>query len=254
MARFDRMDSDYSASQPPRRPTLLSLLTWGILACLLIGLIAPLAGLRIQSTDSYLGRRSTERARVSASDASTGEPSNSQPLSGMTVAIWFLPEPTYVAADQLSADQVLQGTNDDGALTYYISYTEGGFNAYIYYWYTQLVQPQLPELTNPYVDVRPGAMMIYADVTMGESDPARVGLLYELDETGTQVKFRGIEVKEQLILTEEGSFLDEQGMLVENLANRALTELVFLDPSGRDLAIHHLTLGDDSVEVLAVEK
>src|SRR5690349_13444339 len=104
MARFDRMDSDSAASQPPRRPGLLSLLTWGILACLLIGLIAPLAGLRIQSTDSYLGRRATERAdQVSVSDASTGEPLNTQPLPGMTVAIWFLPEPTYVAADQLSA-------------------------------------------------------------------------------------------------------------------------------------------------------
>jgi hypothetical protein len=253
MTRPDRINEDNVSKVQRSRPTLLSILTWIILACLLIGLIAPLAGLRVQSTDSYLGRRATERAQAPEVEVSASEALNSTPLPDMMVVIWFLPEPTYVAADQLSAQEVLQGTNEDGALTYYISYTEGGFNAYIYYWYTQLVQPQIPELTNPYVDVRPGAMMIYADVLMGEA-LMRVGMLYELDEKGTQVQFRGVELDGQLILAEDGSFLDEQGLLVENLANRALSELVFLDPSGKELAISQLSLGDDSVEVLAVEQ
>jgi hypothetical protein len=234
--------------QKKSRPGLLSVLTWGILGCLLIGLIAPLAGIRIQSTDSYLSGRASKVKPVG-----TVEADSASVLEGMTVAIWFLEGPTYVAAEQLSADEVLQGTMDDGKLAYNIRYSEEGFNNYLYYWYEQLVKEQIPELTNPYVDVRPGTMMIYADALVGETTQ-RVGLIYEMNEMGTQVAFRGIEMDGQVILLEDGSFLDKQGLVVERLANRALSELVFLDPSGAALVVHQIALEDESVQVVALEK
>ena len=52
MARPDHMDPDSASKAQRSKPTLLSFMTWGILACLLIGLIAPLAGMWLYA---YIG-------------------------------------------------------------------------------------------------------------------------------------------------------------------------------------------------------
>jgi hypothetical protein len=110
------------------------------------------------------------------------------------------------------------------------------------------------DIQNPRIDLTTGGLVLYVDLKVGsEWKPA--GLIYELDEGGTQLNFRGISMDGGVVTNLPGSLLDDKvGGIIERLSNRALRELTFIDEqTGKHLTIKQIYIEDDRAEVLAVE-
>jgi hypothetical protein len=244
---YDPHQQDISASQPKKRLSVTALLTWGIIACLAVAMMGPLAGLRLQTTSAYLAAQSTPESPLPPLD-----PNSSTPLAGFTVTAWLLPQPTYVESSQLSAQDVVRGTVADQT-AYVITYTEQGFNDYCYYWYVQVIQPQMPELQHPHIDLKPGAMIVSFDMAVGDM-LERFGFVYELNQDGNQVAFRGIEHDEQMIVVEQGSPFDHHGLIVADLANRVINEMTLHEEINTELTIHQIVITEDGLQILALQK
>jgi hypothetical protein len=233
-------------TKPKRRISAIAIFTWGLLACIVVAFIAPLAGLRIKPASEVLNSQRADESAVPT--LQSGEP-----LTEMWVNVWFLPERTYMTADQLGAQSVTRGITADGKLAYHIAFSDAGFNEYLSYWFHQLVQSQFPELDQPLIDVEPGRLLAWIEMPWGDTRN-RICMVYELDDSGTQFDFKGILVGSQFWTTSEGSFFDEHGAFVESLANRAIQELVMIDASGAELSIQQISFTHDHIDILAVAK
>jgi hypothetical protein len=249
MSDYDPMDVPAGETQQKLRTiSFTALLTWGIIACIVVMLLGPLAGLRLQPTSAYLAAQNTPESGLPAFD-----PNSSEPLAAFAVTTWLSGDnPIYVDATQLST-QSMQAGIIDGTRAYLITYTEEGFNNYLYYWYTQIIQPQMPELQNPFVDLKRGAMMVSFNIYIGEIQE-RFGLLYELDDSTSQIKFRGIDRNGQLLAVGEGSFLDNQGLFIEDLANRTVMDTTLWEGTDTQLAIKQISITEDGIQILALAK
>src|SRR5262245_43506429 len=146
---MDYYEPEPSQTNKPKRISALAIFTWVLLGCIAVAFLAPLAGLRIKPASEALSSQNGD-------DAPTPTLAASEPVTEMWVNVWFLPERTYVTTDQLSAESVMRGITPDGKMAYHFSYTDGGFNDYLRYWFQQLVQSQFPELDQPLIDVQPG--------------------------------------------------------------------------------------------------
>lgn len=240
----------------PQKTPLLRLLGWlflgSIALCIVGGLTLNAMGLRVGSESDY------RQGQAAASlPVPTLIPASREALPGTTVAIWFLNGPTFFPSETIFAAELWRGQTADGQLAYYIAFDEAGFNQYMTYWFlpgNDDLKDVWEEIRDPRIDLLPGGLVLYADLKMG-SEWKPLGLLYELDESGTQLGFRGFTLDGKTITAVPDSLLDSKvGSLLERLSNRALRELVFIDEvSGKRLTIRQIYVDDDRAEVLAVE-
>jgi len=252
-----RSEADLApGSTRPGRP-LLRGIAWTLIivlgGCLLASISADAAGLRVGSAASaYLDTARDSRPIEPLAEGSA------KPLSGAKITVWFLKGPRFFSAGKIFADDLSRGLTQDGQLAYHIQFSEEGFNQYMAYWFfpTDEDLSQIVDgLRSPHIDLTPGGLTLYADVNIaGEWKPT--GLFYELDESATQLSFRGIEVDGMAVTTLPDSFLDKDvGGTIERLANHALSDLTFIDAAtSAHLTIHQIYIDDDKAEVLALAK
>jgi hypothetical protein len=229
-------------------------LAWALMISLSICLLASISldqmGLRVGSAQAYFARPRPTPAAIPAL-----EPGSIEPLPGTTIIIWFLKRPRFFSADTIFANDLSRGRAPDGRLAYHIAFDEAGFNRYMSYWFfptDQDLEQIVKGVRSPHIDLLPGGLTLYADLQVGP-EWKQAGLLYELDGSGTQLNFRGIQFAGETLTAQPDSLIDHNvGQILERLANRALRELTFIDDSGAHLAIQRIVIGDDSAEVLAV--
>jgi hypothetical protein len=222
----------------------------GLGGCLLASISADAAGLRVGSASAYL-----QQPRRAAAPPEPLADGSAEPLPGTTITVWFLKGPRFFSADTIFADDLSRGRTQDGELAYHIQFSEEGFNQYMSYWFfpsDEDLKPIVEGIRDPHIDLTPGGLTLYADVKIGDAwKPA--GLLYELDENATLLKFRALQIDGTAVTTLPDSFLDKDvGGTIERLANHALSDLAFIDDqTGEHLSIHQIYIDDDKAEVLA---
>lgn len=241
---MDYHEPEANQHAKPHRISAISVFTWVLLGCITAAFLVPLAGLRIQPASEAIAPR-TENVSAMPTLQSP------EPLTEMWVEAWFLRETTYMRTDQLGAESVTRGLSPEGKMAYHIAFTDAGFNSYLSYWFQQLVQSQFPELDQPLIDTEPGRVLAWIELPWGDSRN-RICMIYHLDESGTQFDFQGILVGSQFLTSYEGSLFDEHGSFVEDLANRAIREVVMIDASGTELSIQQIIFTDDHIDILAV--
>lgn len=238
----------------PRSP-FLRIFAWALIiglgGCLLASISADVAGLRIGSAAHYLAQpRALSVPPEPLVDGTTS------PLDGATITVWFLKGPRFFSAETIFATDLTRGYTTGGDLAYHIAFDEAGFNQYMSYWFfptDEDLKHIVDGIRDPHIDFQPGGLTLNAQVRIGSKwKPA--SLLYELDDTATQLRFRGIRIDGTAITTLPDSFLDKDvGGTIERLANHALSDLTFIDAdTGQHLTIHEIYIDDDHAEVLAV--
>ena len=177
----------------------------------------------------------------------TPDPNLPTPLDAVVVDIWFLSQPTTFSAQQIHARR-LESSTIDGRTTYYIEFDEAGVNAYLNDWFGEMMA-QEARISKPWVDLKPGGAVIYADLDL-EVGRQRVGAVFMLDASGRQFILAGVDISGQLYSTPpEGRIADLTSQL-EAEGNRALDELIFIDPAGH-LTIQTINLDEDQARILA---
>jgi len=220
-------------------------------ACLLGAVAIEALGLRVSPANTVYASGGDNRP------VPTVLPETREALPGTTITIWFLDGPRFFSAEETFAREMTRGKTADGKLAYRIAFDEAGFNQYLTYWFLppgDELNQAFKGLRDPRVDLRQGGLTLLADAQIGGKWQP-VGLLYDLDESATQLKFVGIEFQGNVVTTLPGSFMDDQaGATLEGLANRALRELTFIDYSGAHLTISQIAIDEDSASVLATEQ
>jgi hypothetical protein len=237
-------EANQPESRPKGKPHLLTVLGWGLMACLALALIFPLlVGVRMRDTASFFSAMQQDQP------IPTLPPDASQSIAGVSLGEWFLDEPWYFSADTFFTEEALFGTTDDGTRAYFFAWDEAGFNEYLAYWFTDTVLEDFPDFSNPWLSLRPGAIIVSVDQQIGDG-VQRLGFIYELDETRQQFAFSGVDLGDNMLVAQEGSFLDGRGLLLQNLANRTLRELVLYDDDGAEYFIDEIYLDDEVAQVL----
>ena len=232
-----------------KKRSLLGILGTLLLILLTCMLIIPLGlglmGGRIQSTASYLANR-----RVESIPVPTLDPQSKEAMPGTIIDIWFLRGPRYFGGETIFAQEISRGVTADGQRAIYIAFDEKGLNQYLDYWFIGALTDVVSEVKNPWVDLKFGELELSMDVNLG-NQWQRIGLLYELDSMQTQLNFRGFDIDGSLYGTVPDSLLDAGASKLEELSNRALSDLVFIDDDGSYLGISQIYLDEDRAEVLA---
>jgi hypothetical protein len=240
-------DPSNNAARPKRKFRLLTVLGWVLMACLAVALLFPLLGVRVQDTASFFS------GAQQADPIPALLPESSQSIDGVLLGEWFLDEPWYFSSDTFFTEEALLGTTADGTQAYYFAWNEAGFNEYLAYWFTDTVLEGFPDFSNPWLSLRPGAIIVSVDQQIGD-EVQRLGFIYELSETRTQVAFSGVDLGDNMLVAQEGSFLDGRGLMLESLANRTLRELVLYDDQGTEYTIDEIYLDDELAQVIALPK
>jgi hypothetical protein len=238
---------------PPRTGRTFKILSWLIMgslaACLGLALALQGIGFRYGSTADYRHALAYEGLPIPTLDSGTR-----QPLPGVTITIWFLKGPEYFDAEHIFAQELTREVNSEEQPTYYLAFDEAGFNQYMSYWYlpgNEDLKGIYEDIKNTRIDLISGGVILYADMRFG-SDWKPVGLVYALDESATQLKFRGIDMDGSLVSAAPNSLLDHDvAGIIERLSNRALSDLAFIDAETQaKLVIRKIYISEDRAEVL----
>jgi hypothetical protein len=170
-------------------------------------------------------------------------------LDQIQIDLHVLPQPRTYTADQVFAERLERGETADGQTAYYIEYDEAGFNAYMQTWLAATNSRQANRLQNVWFDLKPGGVMIYADVDL-VIGWQRLGALFMLDESGRQFSFQGVDIAGQLLSTAPTGEIANAVNQLENSANEALRDLTFLDATGA-LTIQQITISETGAQILA---
>jgi hypothetical protein len=177
-----------------------------------------------------------------------GAPEGPQSLDAVTVDLWFLAEPQTLQSDQVGAERLERGETGSGETAYFIEFDEESANAHLMQWFGEYIDQQ-NRLRDPWIDLKPGGAVIYADVDL-EVGWQRVGAVLMVDGTGRQIEIVGVDIDGRLYSTPPNGQIADLVRQVESEANRALRELTFLDPAGQ-LAIQTITVTEDRAQILA---
>ncbi len=172
----------------------------------------------------------------------------SVPLESVKVSIWFLPQPYTFYPEQIYATRLERGKLETGRTAYFIQFDEQGINSYLSHWFGAYVEREA-RLRNPWLDLKAGGAVLYADVNL-EVGWQRVGAVFMLDASGRQLMLAGVEMNGRLYSTPPDGQIAVLAAQLEGQANRALRELIFVDPAG-SLTIQAISLGENSAQVLA---
>jgi hypothetical protein len=176
------------------------------------------------------------------------DPDGPQALEAVTVDLWYLAQPQTLTFDQVGAERLERGKTESGETAYYIEFDEDSANAHLMEWFGDYIEQQ-SRLRDPWIDLKPGGAVVYADVDL-EIGWQRVGAVLMVDGTGQQIQVVGVDVDGRLYSTPPGGQIAELAKRVESEANRALRELAFLDPAGQ-LAIQKISVTEDRAQILA---
>lgn len=179
----------------------------------------------------------------------TPAPDAPQSLDEVQIDLSLLPQPRTYTADQVHAERLERGETADGQTAYYIEYDEAGFNSYMHTWLVNVNNRQADRLQNVWFDLKPGGIMIYADVDLVIGQQ-RMGALFTLDESGRQFVFQGVEIGGQLLSVAPAGEIANAVSQLEANANQALRDLTFLDATG-PLTIQQITISEDRAQILA---
>ena len=238
-----------------------------LLAIIVVGIVlvvAPaavalrLAGFRSEgSTDDYLSEQAslepptiqwsagsalsapltpTVSVTGTAAPPQAGGDSLPESLDAVQVDIWFLSGPTTFYAEDIYAERLERGRVKDGKVAYYIE------------WYGRVVA-QEERVRNVSLDLQSGGAVLYADVNL-ELGWQRVGAVFMLDASGRQLVLVGVDIDGRLYSTPPAGSIADLVAQLEAQTNRALRELIFLDPAGQ-LVIQRISISQDRVQILA---
>lgn len=171
-----------------------------------------------------------------------------EPLTSVTVDIWFLDTPEAFSAETIFAERLERGYTDTGQLAYYIEFNEAGLDQYLNYWFGAWAQETLP-LRNTRAALKPGGLIIYAEVNLGVRWQ-KVGAVFNLDESGRQFTLVGVDLDGQLLASPPSGPIAEGVRILEENGNRALRELTIIDPDG-NLSIQQIVLTEDKAQIIA---
>ena len=172
----------------------------------------------------------------------------SQSLDSVTVDLWFLAQPYALPVYQLSAEQVERGQTEAGSPVYFIEFDEESANAHLVQWFGENIQQQ-NRFRNPWVDLRSGGAVVYADVNL-QIGWKRVGAVLMVDGSGRQVQLIGVDIDGRLFSAPPDGQIAELIRRVESETNRVLRELTFVDPAGQ-LAVQAIDVTEDRIRILA---
>lgn len=183
--------------------------------------------------------------------AVTAAPTASQiitsPLESVTVDIWFLSKPKQFPAKKLFASRLERACAAAGQPAYYIEFTEEGLNQYLDYWFGN--QAKKWRLRNTWFDLKPGGIVINADIDWGVGWQ-RIGGVFQLEANGRQFVFVGVDIGGQLYAAPPAGPLADAIHQLEADGNRALRELLFVDAAG-DLRIQHISINEYGAQIMA---
>jgi hypothetical protein len=240
-----------------------------VIATVPAALALRLAGFRSQGiTADILGQRgvaaaptidwspATAEGAVPQASAGGGQdggvaqpvPEGPQSLDAVTVDLWFLAQPQTLPSDQVGAERLERGETVSGDTAYFIEFDEESANVHLMQWFGDYIEQQ-SRLRDPWIDLKPGGAVVYADVDL-EVGWQRVGAVLMVDGTGRQIEVVGVDIDGRLYSTPPDGQIAELVQRVESEANRALRELTFLDPAG-ELAIQTISVTEDRAQILA---
>jgi hypothetical protein len=169
-------------------------------------------------------------------------------LDAITVDLWFLAEPRTLPWDPVGDERLERGQTQAGETAYYIQFDEESANTQLIQWFGDAIEEQT-RLRNPWIDLRPGGAVVYADVDL-EIGWKRVGAVVMVDASGRQIEVIGVDIDGRLYSTPPDGQIAELAERVEFEANRALRELTFIDPAGQ-LTIQTISVSEDLAQILA---
>jgi len=171
-----------------------------------------------------------------------------QPLEAVKIDIWFLPAPRVFVAEEIFAKRLERRLASNDRVTYAIEFDEAGLNHYRTYWFEGWVQ-QTINVRNATMDLKPNGLIVYGEVDLGLKWQ-RMGAVFNLDASGRQFIFAGIDLEGQLLATPPLGPIAEAVTTLELNGKRALRELKFIDAQG-NLYIQQIILAEEGVQVIA---
>lgn len=171
-----------------------------------------------------------------------------QPLSSVTVDIWFLDNPEAFSAETIFAERLERGYTHSGELAYFIEFSEAGLDQYLNYWFGGWAQ-RTSQLRNTRAALKSGGLIIYAEINLGVYWQP-VGAVFNLDDSGRQFVIAGVDIDGQLLSAPPSGPIAEGVKALEENGNRALRELIIIDPEG-NLAIQQIVLTEDTAQIIA---
>jgi len=203
----------------------------------------PLLALRSNGqTSAYFAKQAALSTRPAIASHTTG-----QPLDSVAITIWFLPTQETFYAQDIFAKRLERGQTADGQVAYFVDFDEAGLTQYLNYWFANWAARYV-NFRNAQVDLKPGGLVIYGDLDLG-TKWQRVGAVFNLDESGRQFNFVGVDIDGQLMAAPPAGPIATAAIALTVNGNRALQDLKFIDPAGI-LAIQQITLTEDGAQIV----
>lgn len=150
----------------------------------------------------------------------------------------------------IHADRVEQAQTVQGTEAYYAEYNETGANALANDLFVQYATADLQQqMRNPHVDLKPGAMVVYAEANL-EIGWQEVALILAFDESGTQFEVAGIDIGGQRFDQPPAGFLANMMNSFEVQGNQALRNAQIVTPTG-NLNIQQIYITENTLQVVA---
>jgi hypothetical protein len=230
-------------SLPARSNIWLSLLLLVSLAGASLANAWPLLALRSNGqTSVYFEKQAALGARPAIA-----WPKANQSLDSVDITIWFLPTQETFYAQDIFAKRLERGQTADGQVAYFIDFDEASLTQYLNYWFANWAARYV-NFRNAQVALKPSGLIIYGDVDLG-THWQRVGAVFNLDESGRQFNFVGVDIDGQLMSIPPAGPIATAAMALTVNGNRALQDLKFIDPAGT-LSIQQIVLTEDGAQIV----
>lgn len=179
-----------------------------------------------------------------------------EPLDVIQVQHWALLDGSkQFFTDTLFVNKLERSVVNNQTSAYYVEYTEAGLNTL---WTNELAQYAHPrqelwqQFSNPTVDLKPGAIVVYADADLG-TQQQRVGITLGLVQTsgGPQFYVMGVDVDGELYTQQsaEGLVAAVLSPLEANI-NEVLRSTRLVEPDGRLLTIREMYIDEGRIQIL----
>lgn len=167
-----------------------------------------------------------------------------------TVTVNVQGQQSVVDVQAAHVQRAEQAQATDGGSAFYAEYTESGANSLVDDLFVQYATADVQQqVRNPRVDLKPGAMVVYAEANL-EIGWQEVALILTFNETGTQFQIAGIDIAGQRFNNPPAGFLTDLMQTVETQGNQALQNAQIVTPNG-PLNIQQIYIAENMLQIVA---
>lgn len=167
-----------------------------------------------------------------------------------TITVNVQGQQSIVDVQAAHTERAEQAQATDGGTAFYAEYTESGANSLVNDLFVQYATADVRnQVRNPRVDLKPGAMVVYAEANL-EIGWQEVAFILTFNETGTQFQIAGIDIAGQRFNNPPAGFLTNLMNSIERQGNQALQDAQIVTANGT-LNIQQIYIAENMLQIVA---